>query len=195
MASYTRMRSCAAVAIVLLLLQASQAAVSGESSSSSATEAKTLDMRKLLNITDGARQLLRGERGAVPEQRGAPPQRHPGLQRGDHQRVRGVHGVRRPRLLRRVRVDGARRPEPVPARRLQRLPRQARGGPRLPRQARRAPGAQRRRLLPVLQLLRLPARGRQFRMRVVRSFVKEDAVLIVRVCVSRPSRDRATVES
>ncbi|XP_006661681.2 TPD1 protein homolog 1B-like [Oryza brachyantha] len=54
MASYTRMRSCAAVAIVLLLLQASQGmCISGESSSSSATEAKTLDMRKLLNISGG----------------------------------------------------------------------------------------------------------------------------------------------
>ncbi|BAH94798.1 Os10g0207500, partial [Oryza sativa Japonica Group] len=77
--------------------------------------------RTPLDAADAAGQLLGAERGGVPEQRGAPPQRHPDLQRGNHQRLHGVHGVRRPHLLRRVCLRGARRPQPVPAYRLQRL--------------------------------------------------------------------------
>lgn len=111
----------------------------------------------LLDGADGAGRLLGGGRGGVPEQRQPVAERHPGLHRADRQRLRRLHRVRRPRLLRRLRLHGACRPRQVPARQLQRLRRE--GG--------RAHGAQRDRLLPVLQLLLLRAKRRVRRLRVV----------------------------
>ena len=102
--------------------------------------------------------MFRGGRGGVPEQRQPSAERHPGLHRADHQRLqRRVHRVRRARLLRRLRLHGARRPGQVPARQLQRLRRQGRWRAR----------AQRDRLLPVLQLILLPPHRRLRRLPLI----------------------------